>query len=325
MNKEFLHMQKLAGIISEGEYKARLNEIKINQPSPLNYLLNLQSKIEATEDPKEKLSLATQCAERVLFIWEEKYPNDDRPRKAIEAAKTCLENPTEENKKAAAIAGRAANIAATDANDDAAAYAAVGYDADDDGDYGEGYDEYIDEYIDAAAEAAYAAYTVAEAANSNHPSYASTSARNAISAVKEYYNGDEYKAKMNKESTNNIEDLLQLAEFLNEIETKKALATKFKKEIIEYLKDYYENHYDDLGNDLSSDEIENNWMELWMGDAEIFFMVDDSLEDEPIVRVNWDRDEDVDMSRYARFYNEPYNSSNRSVNILNKKVWYSYL
>jgi hypothetical protein len=26
MNKEFLHMQKLAGIITEGEYKAKLNE-----------------------------------------------------------------------------------------------------------------------------------------------------------------------------------------------------------------------------------------------------------------------------------------------------------
>jgi hypothetical protein len=26
MNKEFLHMQKLAGIITEGEYKAKMNE-----------------------------------------------------------------------------------------------------------------------------------------------------------------------------------------------------------------------------------------------------------------------------------------------------------
>ena len=28
MNKEFLHMQKLAGIITEGEYKFQLNENK---------------------------------------------------------------------------------------------------------------------------------------------------------------------------------------------------------------------------------------------------------------------------------------------------------
>ena len=31
MNKEFLHMQKLAGIISESEYQAKLNESKLNE------------------------------------------------------------------------------------------------------------------------------------------------------------------------------------------------------------------------------------------------------------------------------------------------------
>jgi hypothetical protein len=31
MNKEFLHMQKLAGIITEGEYNAQMNEEKINR------------------------------------------------------------------------------------------------------------------------------------------------------------------------------------------------------------------------------------------------------------------------------------------------------
>ena len=36
-------------------------------------------------------------AEEVLFIFEKKYPKDDRPRKAIEAAVNWLENPTEEN------------------------------------------------------------------------------------------------------------------------------------------------------------------------------------------------------------------------------------
>jgi len=31
-----------------------------------------------------------QCAERVLPIWEEKYPDDDRPRKAIEAKRAWM-------------------------------------------------------------------------------------------------------------------------------------------------------------------------------------------------------------------------------------------
>jgi hypothetical protein len=31
MNNEFLHMQKLAGIITEGQYKAKLNEITVGE------------------------------------------------------------------------------------------------------------------------------------------------------------------------------------------------------------------------------------------------------------------------------------------------------
>ena len=36
---------------------------------------------------------AIKCAESVLHIFEEKYPNDMRPRKAIEAAKNWLDSP----------------------------------------------------------------------------------------------------------------------------------------------------------------------------------------------------------------------------------------
>jgi hypothetical protein len=149
--------QKMAG----GSSKVIINEIKVNTPNPLNYLLNLQSKIEATDDPKEKLSLAIQCAERVLFIWEEKYPNNKSPRKAIEAAKVYLANPTEENKKAT-------NIAATDA-----AYA--------------GMSKTI------ARTAAYAAVYVAVYAASGATAYADYAASEAIIAAKEYYNLNEIK------------------------------------------------------------------------------------------------------------------------------------
>ena len=99
-----------------------LREIKVNKPSPLNALLSLQSKIEASNDSMEKLSLAIQCAERVLFIWEEKYPNDKRPRQAIEAAKVYLADPTKENADTAASAADAASAASAD--DDGATHAA---------------------------------------------------------------------------------------------------------------------------------------------------------------------------------------------------------
>jgi hypothetical protein len=80
---------------------AGLNEITVHKP---NSLLSLKSRIKTSKDPKEKLSIAIQCAEIVLPIWEEKgimFNDNNLPRKAIEATKKYLANPTEENQKAA--------------------------------------------------------------------------------------------------------------------------------------------------------------------------------------------------------------------------------
>jgi len=44
------------------------------------------------------------CAEEVLSIWQAEYPEDDRPAKAIQAAKNYLTNPSKENARAAARA-----------------------------------------------------------------------------------------------------------------------------------------------------------------------------------------------------------------------------
>ena len=52
------------------------------------------------------------CAKRVLPNFEKKYPNDDRPRKAIEAAEKWLKEPTEENMLSAKYAGFVAFSAA---------------------------------------------------------------------------------------------------------------------------------------------------------------------------------------------------------------------
>ena len=68
----------------------------------------------------DKIRYAIFSAECVIDIFEKKYPGDERPRKAIEAAKRYLESPTEKNKRAARAAARAARAA----NAAYAAYAA---------------------------------------------------------------------------------------------------------------------------------------------------------------------------------------------------------
>jgi len=63
---------------------------------------------------------AADCAERVLGLYEKQYPNDDRPRKAIQAARDFANGLIT---KDAAYAANAANAAAH------AAYGAYGADA----------------------------------------------------------------------------------------------------------------------------------------------------------------------------------------------------
>jgi len=91
---------------------------------------------------KQYVSYAVFAAEQVIDIFEKKYPNDKRPRKAIEAAKKCIKNPSKKNK----IAAHAAAYAADEAVTYAATYAA-----------------YAADYA-AAYAAAYAAHAAAEAA-----------------------------------------------------------------------------------------------------------------------------------------------------------------
>ncbi len=92
---------------------------------------------------KDSVEIAIFAAEQVIEIYEKKYPDDKRPREAINAAKAWLKNPTD----AAARAARAAADAAG-----AAAYAA----------YAAAYAAYA--AADAARAAAYAAYAAADAA-----------------------------------------------------------------------------------------------------------------------------------------------------------------
>ena len=99
---------------------------------------------------KMYVKYAIYAAECVIDIYEKKYPDDNRPRKAIEAAKKCIENPNEENKLAASYAAYASYAASYAAY---ASYAAS----------------------NAAADAADAAYAAANAA-ANAAAYAASAA-----------------------------------------------------------------------------------------------------------------------------------------------------
>lgn len=75
---------------------------------------------------KQYVSYAVYAAEQVIDIYEKKYPDDDRPRKAIAAAKKCIKNPSKQNKNAAADAADAAAYVAAHASDvSCSAYAAA--------------------------------------------------------------------------------------------------------------------------------------------------------------------------------------------------------
>ena len=113
----------------------------------------LTRKVETWNDKTLRL-FAADCAEHVLGLYEKVYPNDDRPKKAIKAARDFANGLIDAN--AAAYAANAANAAANAANAaayaaNAAAYANAAYAAN------------AAAYANAANAAAYAAY----AANSH--------------------------------------------------------------------------------------------------------------------------------------------------------------
>ena len=103
--------------------------IKSNEKEKLewaNWLI-----VKLFRNNKQRISYVIFVAKLVLNIFEEKYPGDLRPRKAIEAAEKYLKNPTQRNKNASDDAARAARVASDDAarvaraaSDDAASDAA---------------------------------------------------------------------------------------------------------------------------------------------------------------------------------------------------------
>jgi hypothetical protein len=107
-------------------------------------------------DRPRLVTFAADCAEHVLPKFEDRYPDDKRPRQAIEAARAWVTCPSPETRFACAAAYAAANVAAA---------------------------------ANAAANAAYAAYAAyaANAANAANAAYAAAYAANAANAANAAY------------------------------------------------------------------------------------------------------------------------------------------
>jgi hypothetical protein len=133
---------------------------------------------------QDSVALAVFAAELVIDIFEQARPGDDRPRKAIEAAKAYLVNP---NDAASAV------DAAADASDAAfdASYAAAGY-----ADAASSSDA-------AAADAAYAAFDAANAVGAD-AAYAAANSAYAYTYAAAAYAGTYTYADAKKELTKKI-------------------------------------------------------------------------------------------------------------------------
>jgi len=110
---------------------------------------------------RQSVKIAITFAVRALPLFEKRYPGDERPRKAIAAARKWLANPSAKNAAAAYAAAYAADAAAAYAG--AAAYAAYAAAAAADADAAAAYADAAAAYAGAAAyAAAYAAARCAE-------------------------------------------------------------------------------------------------------------------------------------------------------------------
>lgn len=121
-------------------------------------------------DKPKAVKLAIICAQHVLKIFEKKYPNDNRPRKAIEAAIQFLKNPADHNRTAADGADAAYVCTVAVASSYADAYAGAAADA-----------------AGAASSAAYAA--AASAAADAHAAACAAAAASAAAGAAAAYAG----------------------------------------------------------------------------------------------------------------------------------------
>ena len=79
-----------------------------------NGLLDAIWTLRCTLEPSENIQIefACRCAEHVLHFYEDKYPDDNRPRKAIETTRACITDKSQAAREAAWAAALAARDAA---------------------------------------------------------------------------------------------------------------------------------------------------------------------------------------------------------------------
>jgi len=126
MNKDIdriLSWKPYKGDLRWAETQSSLEEVwdKCEEPSWLFFICKAEAGLNLKKE--QSVAIAIAVASRVLDKFEVAYPDDKRPRKAIEAAQAWLDNPTEENADAARDAAYAAKAA--DVTADAAAYSIV--------------------------------------------------------------------------------------------------------------------------------------------------------------------------------------------------------
>jgi hypothetical protein len=160
------NLEKL-GACSEGTEYALANLKNLDGPEAIKKLIKNKKLdwanwgITRLLDKTGRVKYAIYAAKQVIKIYEDKYPNDKRPREAIKAAEQYIKSPTKENANAsyaayaaayaaanAAYAASAASAAYAAANAANAAYAAANAAV----------------YAANAANAAYTAYAAAYAA-----------------------------------------------------------------------------------------------------------------------------------------------------------------
>ena len=128
---------------------------------------------------KDSVELAIYSAEQVINIYESEYPNDNRPRDAIKAARQYLQYPTKKSADAANAADAAAYAAADAANAVDAADAADAVDAADAADAAARAAAHAADAADAADAAARAAAHAVDAVDAVYAAYAADAAARA--------------------------------------------------------------------------------------------------------------------------------------------------
>ncbi len=126
-------LAKKSGACTEGYRKLAnalggITKYGKDTPIPLSKIIEINGLQDAiwalrcTIEPSENILIefACRCAEHVLHFYEDKYPDDKRPRQAIEAARICITDKSPTAWAAAGDAAWAAWAAARDAARDAA-------------------------------------------------------------------------------------------------------------------------------------------------------------------------------------------------------------